>query len=79
MVRITKNNGAVIISIPVASWYRILLFKFLKRKPYYLDEDEHLREYSYLPMKRFERISSILANLNSEGLKIEAIEWAYFF
>jgi len=77
--RITKYGRDLIISVPVACWYRTFLAILFKRRIWYVDEVEHLREYSYFNIDRFVEITYLFNNLRSIGLEIKAVKGAFFF
>lgn len=75
--RVTAPGGTVLISVPVASWYRIFKFRILGHKPYYMDEKEHLREYSLFPINGFVTIKELIHSMKSAGLDIAKTRGAY--
>lgn len=75
--RVVKAGGVVIISLPVASWYTIMMSK-LGRKVAFLDEVEHLREYSCVRMERFESIKEFVYALKEAGLRPATYRGVYY-
>lgn len=69
-------NGYLIISIPVVDWLRTLSVKRGKKVEYL--SQEHLREYSFVPLQRFELISSLLSTLAKEFTVVRTVG-IYFF
>ncbi|MFQ6127589.1 MAG: class I SAM-dependent methyltransferase [Thermoplasmata archaeon] len=79
LAALLKPEGIVHFTVPLASWYRLFLFRFLGIRPYYLSEDEHKREFSAIPVERFDSISSLISMIENHGLRIEEMEGSYFF
>jgi ubiquinone/menaquinone biosynthesis C-methylase UbiE len=77
--RITRPGGKLLISIPVACWQRTLLATLFKKEIWYVDEKEHLREYSYFNINRFDKISYLFNSLKCLSLEIRAVTGVFFF
>lgn len=75
--RIVKATGVVIISLPMASWHVIITSK-LGGKVAFLDEVEHIREYSHANMERFESTKDFVHSLNEAGLRAANYRGVYY-
>jgi len=76
--RVTKRDGKVLITVPTASWWRTFNYKFRGRKEEYLDELEHITEYSRFALKRFTLVRDFLNQIREQGLVVTNISGAYF-
>lgn len=76
---VLKSGGIAHFTVPLASWYRLLLFKLLGAEPYFLSEEEHEREFSAVPVKRFTPVSSLISMIENHGFAIEEIRGSFFF
>lgn len=79
LAAVAKRDGTIHLTVPMASWYRLMLFRLLGIRPYYLSEEEHKREFSAVPVDRFSSVSSLLSSLERYGLRIEDVRGSYFF
>lgn len=75
---ILKLEGVVHLTVPLASWYRLLLIKLLGVRPYFLSE-EHEREFSAISIEKFSPISSLITAIEDCGLTIDEVKGSYFF
>jgi ubiquinone/menaquinone biosynthesis C-methylase UbiE len=76
--RIVKPGGRVLISIPVASYWRIINFRLRGRPETYLDELEHITEYSRIRLKRFTSVKRFLTQIESAGFIVVSVSGCYF-
>jgi ubiquinone/menaquinone biosynthesis C-methylase UbiE len=79
LASVAKRDGTVHFTVPVASWYRLVLFRLLGARPYYLSEAEHKREFSVIPVERFSPISTLVSTIRHYGLEIEDVKGSCFF
>jgi ubiquinone/menaquinone biosynthesis C-methylase UbiE len=79
LVSVAKQDGTIHLTVPTASWYRLVLFRLLGTRPYYLSEAEHKREFSAIPIERFTTVSSLFSTIRNYGLEIDDVKGAYFF
>lgn len=78
LVRIVKEEGVIILSVPVVSWFRYLGV-FFGKKLKFLDEREHFREYAVTKLNRCVTISNFLKSLGSVGLRVRRIRGVFFW
>ena len=76
--RVAKRDGKVLITVPAASWWRTFNYKFRGRKEEYLDELEHITEYSRFKLKRFTPVKEFLLDIEEQGLQVEKLSGSYF-
>ncbi len=66
--RVLKSSGKVILSIPIAGLYRIILARL--GKTLFLDPEEHLREWTKYKAKGFTSLKDYYDIITSVGFKI---------
>lgn len=76
--RVVKRGGYVLLSVPVASYWRIIKSRLRGRREEYLDELEHITEFTRIRLKRFVPIKRLLGQIKSTGFGIRSISGCYY-
>lgn len=72
--RVSKLNGRLVLSVPTHGLWRLLTTMFGKKM---FLSDEHLREYSILPIRFHFRLQNLMELLKKFKFKVEKIEGAF--
>ncbi len=78
LTRVAKPGGKVLITVPIASWWRFINYRFRGREEKYLDEEEHITEYSRFELKRFTPAMNFLDDIKRCGLIVKRVSGAYY-
>lgn len=77
--RVTAPGGAIVVTVPVADWFRLYKGLLSGGRASYLDPETHLREWSLLPLRGFDRISCLLDMLGDSGFRIQRAEGVFLY
>lgn len=77
LVRVLKAGGYLILSVPSHGWWR-WLFPLCGRR-LFLDQKEHLREYSFFRLKHHESIGRLIGEVTEAGLSLISFEGVFIY
>ena len=67
--RVCRPGGRLVLSVPVVGWSRWIEARLTGRVRF-LDEEEHLREYSAVPLPRCETLAALRGSLARAGFEV---------
>ena len=78
LARVLAPGGRLVLSVPVVGWSRWIEARLTGRVRF-LDEEEHLREYSAVPLPRCETLAALRNRIEGAGLVITLERGVYAF